>query len=498
VPKEGTPEWNQQVYEPAFGGFIMRRNEITGGAGHYADFPRTGNVEDRRNEQLPRDQLAALKARGASFVPGPEVAPTPLGIALGLGDLPMPRGVTAAGSVRPQSLADLPNAAPSGPVDPSGAKEFQTFEDMMDQSGYTPSGWSKQFTDAPGTVGPRSSAFGFDPGGFGEGGYGNTFEPLGDTFKERFPAEGAFAPTPTTKTTDEFVPTRSISERAPSLEAEQKWLQYGGVGNAEVGPPQYNGFEQPYGPEYQPGAYTREQFANRADFTAQDQAERLAGQRAAAGAQIAADPELRRNTIATVLAEMGPNQTDENRLKVIESALNRLSATNYPTGMYKILGYRNAAGGYDPAGSPIQRAHQDRQYYEPFKYGERGEEPVVRARGYAVMRDQPALAEHVGKLLDAAIKTGTNVSNLATENSSDPISARQLRLGLQSPTEAATIPGSGPELFSRKDINTPAAMAEHGDPTRYRNWLAGLMPPGWQWQQQPASSIPNFPAQWRR
>lgn len=299
---------------------------------------------------------------------------------------------------------------------------------------------------------------------------------------------------------DEWDVQRPLSERAPSAAAEEMQRRYGGVKTSDIGPPQYSGFEQPYGPSFAPGAYTREQFANHADYTAQDQAERLVGQREHAGQQIANDPELRHNVIATVLAEMGENQTDENRVKFIETFLNRLSANkdtrnpDYSQGMYKMLGYRDASGEITgPEGDPIQQSTNRNQYYEPFRYVH-GEQPAVLDRGYGVMQRNPDLAAHVGDLLDAAIKTGTNVSNLATENSSGRF-AREA-LASQSPNSWVAI-GNDPELFSRKDLGTPAAMAEHGSPAVYRNWLAGLMPTGWQWEQQPRSSIPDLPARWR-
>ena len=109
IPKQGTPEWNAQVYEPT-SGFIQRRGDESGADSRWSDFARPGNVEDRSNEQLTRDQLAALKARGTSYTPGPEAAASPLSAALGLGDLPAPRGMAAA-VARPQGIAD------NGPFD---------------------------------------------------------------------------------------------------------------------------------------------------------------------------------------------------------------------------------------------------------------------------------------------------------------------------------------------------------------------------------------------
>ena len=69
----------------------------------FPGFRESGRFEDRTREQLTRDDLAALQQRGTSYAPGPEVAPTPLGNALGLEDLQR----TAAPSLTPkQTLAD--------------------------------------------------------------------------------------------------------------------------------------------------------------------------------------------------------------------------------------------------------------------------------------------------------------------------------------------------------------------------------------------------------
>jgi hypothetical protein len=99
TPQEYTPKWNTDVYQPALGGGVQHRDETASDL-RWSDFARPGNVEDRTGEQLSRAQLAALQARGTSYPAGPEVASSPLGAALGLGDLPAPRGMAAA-NVRP-------------------------------------------------------------------------------------------------------------------------------------------------------------------------------------------------------------------------------------------------------------------------------------------------------------------------------------------------------------------------------------------------------------
>jgi hypothetical protein len=53
----------------------------------FEGFRQSPDFENRTGEQLGRDQLAELQTRGTSYEPGPEAAPTPLGTALGLGDI---------------------------------------------------------------------------------------------------------------------------------------------------------------------------------------------------------------------------------------------------------------------------------------------------------------------------------------------------------------------------------------------------------------------------
>ena len=107
APKEGTPEWNQQVYEPMAGSMIMRRpeNQTIGGASKYNDFRRSEDLIDRRDVSLTPEQRTALPP--AQYYADPEpaaAASNPLALGLGLGDrdLPMPRGMSAATAARPQ------------------------------------------------------------------------------------------------------------------------------------------------------------------------------------------------------------------------------------------------------------------------------------------------------------------------------------------------------------------------------------------------------------
>jgi hypothetical protein len=113
IPKEGTPRWNAEVYEPMSTSMIARRpeNQTIGGASSYDDFRRSENVIDRRDEFLGRDQLAALKARGVGYIPGPEPAispDNPLAAGLGLGNLPTFTGPAPNRMVRPGGIADYP------------------------------------------------------------------------------------------------------------------------------------------------------------------------------------------------------------------------------------------------------------------------------------------------------------------------------------------------------------------------------------------------------
>jgi hypothetical protein len=140
IPKAGTPEWNAGIYEPMVGSGVMQRpeNQTIGGASSYADFTRSGNVEDRRTEFLNQDQLAALKARGFSYYTppyGPAEPSTPLGAALGLGDLPVPTG-SAATMSRPHGIAgDGSGSVWDRVALPGGMPSSQ------DLLGYTPQQW---------------------------------------------------------------------------------------------------------------------------------------------------------------------------------------------------------------------------------------------------------------------------------------------------------------------------------------------------------------------
>ena len=102
----GTPEWYEQSYQPTSGPMMPRGPETLGGAGRYAGFNPSGNVEDRRAEMLGREQLAKLQAeenRDPSTLPpttawegtkalfnqlrelyGPKAAVSPLGREAGL------------------------------------------------------------------------------------------------------------------------------------------------------------------------------------------------------------------------------------------------------------------------------------------------------------------------------------------------------------------------------------------------------------------------------
>lgn len=113
IPDEGTPQWNQEVYEgrKGLGGISPRGPETVGGASAYENFPRSENVIDRRTEQLGRDELARLKAIGTGImVPMPDTAPvTPLGAEAGLAGLrntPLGHGLGRGGWAQPPGAAD--------------------------------------------------------------------------------------------------------------------------------------------------------------------------------------------------------------------------------------------------------------------------------------------------------------------------------------------------------------------------------------------------------
>jgi hypothetical protein len=173
IPKPNTPEWNAGIYEPMVGSGVMQRpeNQTIGGAGSYADFARSGSVEDRRTEFLDRDQLAALKARGFGYTQQPEpagAATNPLSAALGLGDLPAPRASAAGGMVRPGSIAgdaggDLFNERFTG--EPAAAAASEALIGPPSPLGVNPD-IAKYYTQEPMMNENQRAAFEAFPGNF--------------------------------------------------------------------------------------------------------------------------------------------------------------------------------------------------------------------------------------------------------------------------------------------------------------------------------------------
>ena len=99
-PESFTTDYNKNIYEATDRPTMARDESLGPDPNPFTGFRQSENVDDRRNEQLGRDQLAALKAGGFGYAPGPEVASSPLGAALGLGDLPTPRGRTSIKQLR--------------------------------------------------------------------------------------------------------------------------------------------------------------------------------------------------------------------------------------------------------------------------------------------------------------------------------------------------------------------------------------------------------------
>jgi hypothetical protein len=343
----------------------------------FEGFRQSADFENRTNEQLGRDQLAELQARGTNYEPGPEVAPTPLGSALGL-------------------------------------------EDIGRSSAFDPTTFQRQSGD------PRDVT-----------------------------------------TSEEFTPTRSITERAPSPAAEEMQRRYGGVGNADVGPSQYSGFEQPYGSTLAPGAYTREQFENRADYTAQDQAERLAAGREMAGAQLAIDPAMERRLIDTIQAEVGRNASDPERAALVESLLNR-QTFNRDFRTDARVNRPDAAGrDWTDLGRLGLLSTGEDSYYQPFRSYGGTVTPTIQAAHAEVERD-PAYAAHLRELVSQVIYGGSNVSNLATGNASDIPGGQQMGTDARR-TQAPGWYGPTPQETFAREIASSAA----------RNWSQSLAPSGY-------------------
>jgi hypothetical protein len=139
----------------------------------FEGFRPSADFENRTTEQLGRDQLAELQARGTSYEPGPEVAPTPLGTALGLGDLPLP---TPAATFAERFTGEPAPAAAPTPAAPSTAGEYSIFD--------MPPGELNPYT---GQAGPDPAFRYTSPYGYG-GGIGTDF--AGDQQVNQQKAEG--------------------------------------------------------------------------------------------------------------------------------------------------------------------------------------------------------------------------------------------------------------------------------------------------------------------
>ena len=177
IPDEGTPEWNQQVYEGrrGLGGISPRGPETVSGLEHFTDFRPSENVIDRRNENLGRDELTALKARGTYYPAMPDTAPiTPLGSALGLETLrntPLgPGGAFKPGETLPRVIADPFDAGyneidamadqPSMANFPSPSTDYGLFQQDPSYQYRTMeprigAGMQRQFEDYPGDFTPQ-------------------------------------------------------------------------------------------------------------------------------------------------------------------------------------------------------------------------------------------------------------------------------------------------------------------------------------------------------
>lgn len=107
----------------------------------FEGFRQSPDFENRANEQLGRDQLAELQTQATGYEPGPEVAPTPLGNALGLGDLPVSQAGQALNTAQPLGAGgniwgDVPLSTPAAAA-PTGSDAYNPL--ISQRSGYADS-----------------------------------------------------------------------------------------------------------------------------------------------------------------------------------------------------------------------------------------------------------------------------------------------------------------------------------------------------------------------
>ena len=366
VPAPGMPNYNAEVYEPWSSAMVMRRpeNQTVGGAGSYADFTPSGNVEDRRTEVLGRDQLAALKARGFGYMQEPEPAGTatnPLSAALGLGNLPVPTGATAGGMARPGSIAgDAGNAFDSVPL-PAATSSEPAFDrpDMTDFTG-TPFGSTR-----------------FNPGDL-------TQRQLGDPFN----------------------------------------------------PENYNMIDQAYD---------------------------LATARAPFAAQLSSNADLKNTLKALAVSEIGRDRPDEQYAAFIESVLNQAAArhTDALAPRYQV----NDLGAFLRSG-----------YYQPVNQGTMGS-------SYQHLADNPDVSANLDNIIGQVAYGGSNVSNLATQNSSYDRTYPEFGPGALLPQYGGDyglfLPGSNEYLTSKTNpANDPRATSYIGQGMQdaYRAFYQQMMP----------------------
>jgi hypothetical protein len=356
---------------------------------------QSADFENRTAEQLGRNELAQLRTRGAEDITLPEVAPTPLGRALGLDVL---------GGV--DDTADLPwsSSQPATPPRAITPEMQQRLDELVSAATKLQlpgeagrGGYLNRPAEPPGNVvGPRSSAFGLQPGGFGEGGYGNVFTP-----------------------------------NTPQLVGDTN-LTPGDLTQRLLG--------DPFNPE---------------NYNTLDQAYDLAAARSPYVAQAARDPALMDTLKALAVAEVGRGRSNEQYAAFFESVLNQSAATN----RNDLMAFLNSG------------------YYQPINQGTMGP-------SYQYLRNNPEMSANIERMFGQA-GAGSNVSNLAMENSSNNPDHPELGAGAMQPQYGGFLnyflPGSNEYLTSKLNpFNDPRATRFNGGPMQelYRQYWQRMMPSG--------------------
>jgi hypothetical protein len=194
---------------------------------------------------------------------------------------------------------------------------------------------------------------------------------------------------------------------------------------------------------------------NPGNYNTMDQAYDLAAARSPYVAQAARDPALMDTLKALAVSEIGRGRSNEQYAAFFESVLNQSAARNKDD----LMAFLHSG------------------YYQPINQG-------TIAQSYPYRRDNPEMSANIGSAFGQA-GAGSNVSNLAMENSSNSQKYPQLGAGAMQPQYGGFLnlflPGSNEYLTSKLNpSNDPRATRFIGGPAQklYRQYWQRMMPSG--------------------